>query len=841
MIPLIIRCLLCTLMLGSVAQAQSTLTTPGRPNATNGCDPAQMTAEQASRCDPARTMPSITTEPPQDGLSERTRPQARIRQPPLKKTEFETFAEDVTGHPLLTYGRILFEDVPSTFAPLDHVPVPADYVLGPGDELMIRAWGKIDLDARVKIDRDGQIYLPRVGALNVAGLRYSQLEGYLQSAIGALFKDFELNVALGQLRSIQIYVLGSARRPGAYTVGSLSTMVNALFVSGGPSATGSMRHIQLLRNNQVLGEFDLYDLMKRGDKSHDKPLLPGDILFIPPAGPQAAIAGSVEEPGIYELSPETTVAAAIAAAGGLTSLAETRRAVLERVEDHRQRRSEDFALDAAGLQRRLQDGDVLQILPVSPQFANTVTLRGNVAQPGRYAWHPGMRISDLIPSRDFLLTREYWNRQNHVVAASGQHQFGDPALRSYSATDKQERASSEEDRSPPQTLYRAQESPGSESERNRNQLEPGSPDTQDAEDSLPLEPRATRDDDGGEWQNNDSGGNGREEKSNASKPVDIVRIDAEINWRYASIERLDRNDLSPRLIAFQLGNALDDKDSPDNQRLQAGDVVTIFSRADIPLPVEEHATFVRIGGEVNAPGIYRVNPGDKLRDAVRLAGGLTPHSYLYASQLLRVSTRRIQEEQLRRSTEQMQRELSASFANNSLPSSNKENDQVQLSMRQALIARISAIAPTGRVVLEMKPDASTLDDIPDFTLEDGDRFYIPPKLSTVQVSGAVYNENAFRYQKDKLTTAYLADAGGATRDADVKRMFLVRADGTVVSRQSRGRKHQPSFEKATLLPGDAIVIPVRLNAGEGWKRLEEITGILSQSALTAASLAVIQK
>jgi protein involved in polysaccharide export with SLBB domain len=162
-------------------------------------------------------------------------------------------------------------------------------------------------------------------------------------------------------------------------------------------------------------------------------------------------------------------------------------------------------------------------------------------------------------------------------------------------------------------------------------------------------------------------------------------------------------------------------------------------------------------------------------------------------------------------------------------------------MRQALIARISSIPPTGRVVLEMKSDANTLEDIPDFTLEDGDSFYIPPKFSTVQVSGAVYNENAFRYQRNKLTTAYLADAGGATRDADVKRMFLVRADGIVISRQSRGHHQHTSFEKTVLQPGDAIVIPVKLNAGGGWRQLEEITGILSQSAITAASLAVIQK
>ena len=391
-VPMMSRLLLSTLCFCALAQAQSTLTTPARSNPSIPCEQIPATAEPSNRCNPTPSMPSSSSEPRLDGyglVETVDRPPAPMRRPPLKKTEFEVFAEDATGHRLLTYGRTLFEDVPSTFAPLDHVPVPADYVLGPGDELLIRAWGKIDLDARVKIDRDGQIYLTRVGTLNVAGLHYSQLEGYLHAAISALFKDFELNIALGQLRSMQIYILGSARRPGAYTVGSLSTMVNALFVSGGPSATGSMRHIQLIRNNQVLSEFDIYDLMKRGDKSHDRPLLPGDILFIPPVGPQVAIAGSVEEPGIYELNGETTVAAALQSAGGLTSLAETRRAVLERVEDHSSRRSEEFSLDSAGMQRRLQDGDLLQILAVSPGFANTVTLRGNVAQPGRYTWPPG--------------------------------------------------------------------------------------------------------------------------------------------------------------------------------------------------------------------------------------------------------------------------------------------------------------------------------------------------------------------------------------------------------------------------------------------------------------------
>src|SRR5581483_4938621 len=188
-----------------------------------------------------------------------------------EQTEFQNFVYSSTGQRLPIYGRNLFENVPSTFAPVDRIPVPADYVVGPGDELLIRAWGQIDLDARVVVDRNGQIYLPRVGSVTVAGLKYEQVNPYLKTAVGRIFKNFDLNVNLGQLRSIQVFVVGQAKHPGTYTVSSLSTLVNALFASGGPDATGSMRHIQLKRKNEVVSEFDLYDLLLNGDKSKDVP------------------------------------------------------------------------------------------------------------------------------------------------------------------------------------------------------------------------------------------------------------------------------------------------------------------------------------------------------------------------------------------------------------------------------------------------------------------------------------------------------------------------------------------------------------------------------------------
>jgi protein involved in polysaccharide export with SLBB domain len=248
-----------------------------------------------------------------------------------------------------------------------------------------------------------------------------------------------------------------------------------------------------------------------------------------------------------------------------------------------------------------------------------------------------------------------------------------------------------------------------------------------------------------------------------------------------------------------------------------------------------------VGGEINAPGVYRVNPGDTLRDVVEKAGGLTPHSYLYASIFTRVSARLAQEAQLRQSSEQMQRELVTKYANSAPQAGQSGADQqAQLAMQQAALARLTSIRPTGRVVLDMKPEAATVADIPDFPLEDGDTYYIPPRLSTVEVAGAVYNANAFRFEPGERLISYLNDAGGATREADPKRMFVIRADGTVVSRQSRNSHSHGSYDNLKLLPGDAIIVPEKLRVSSFMNNLLQATNLASQTAVTAAALSVVR-
>src|SRR6185437_4237166 len=226
-------------------------------------------------------------------------------------------------------------------------------------------------------------------------------------------RNFDINVNMGQLRSIQVFVVGQARRPGSYTIGSLSTLLNALFASGGPLPQGSLRDIQVKRGGKTVVHFDLYDLLLHGDKSKDVSLASGDVIFIPPVGPQIAVVGSVGNPAIYELHGKTTIQQALQIAGGRSNIAVDSQARVERIYDHAVRSIVEVNLPKSA-DFIMQDGDIVTINAIVDRFKNAVTLRGNVANPGRYVWHPGMRISDLIPNKDALTTRNYWQKKNDL-------------------------------------------------------------------------------------------------------------------------------------------------------------------------------------------------------------------------------------------------------------------------------------------------------------------------------------------------------------------------------------------------------------------------------------------
>ena len=340
-----------------------------------------------------------------------------LQLPPLVPTQFQEFVKEATGKSLSLYGYNLFEG--HKFSSLADVPVPANYVVGPGDEIDLKVWGMTDNMSRIPVDRNGQISIPKVGTITIAGTRADQLELVLRSHFAKVFKNFEISANVGRLRSMQIFVVGQARKPGAYMVSSLSTLMGALFESGGPASTGTLRNIQLVRAGQLVSTLDLYSFIHTGDTSKDSRLLPGDVILIPPAGARAAIHGATDKPAIYEfIQPEETLDQLLKYAGGKSTLSTPHKVQLERVDAKQikeQRLVQVIAMDPAGLATKLKDNDVVTLFKISPEFANAVTLRGNVASPLRYPFKPGMRVSDLIPEMEALIQADYYVRKNKFV------------------------------------------------------------------------------------------------------------------------------------------------------------------------------------------------------------------------------------------------------------------------------------------------------------------------------------------------------------------------------------------------------------------------------------------
>ncbi|HEY6351149.1 MAG TPA: SLBB domain-containing protein [Candidatus Angelobacter sp.] len=733
-------------------------------------------------------------------------------QPSEPDIEFQQFVANSLGYRLPIFGQNLFENVPSTFAPLDYVPVTPDYLIGPGDELVIRGWGQIDItNYHAVVDRTGAIYLPTVGAVSVAGVRYDRLNDYLKQAVGRYFKNFDLDVTLGRLRSIQVFVVGQVRRPGSYTISSLSTLVNALFASGGPSKRGSMRNIQLKRSGRVVTTFDLYDLIAKGDKSKDAQLMPGDVIYVPAIGPLVAMAGSVNVPAVFELRDHDTLADVIAYAGGLTSTAAGQQAIIERIDGRELRRADEFPLTVEGYKRELRDGDIVRFLHISGRFDNAVTLRGNVAVPGRYPWHEGMRVKDLIPNRESLVTEEYWRRQNNL----GQNPGGDSLqLQEQIINPSGEAAQAANPNGSPGFPSGISNNPALAGSMGAGNARTGQPGTLGDQDLASRVGRV-------EAQRMN-----QEELKNQ-----IKRSAAEINWEYAVVQRLDPKDLTSHLLPFNLGKAIAGDDS-QNLNLQPGDVITIFSQADMQVPIAQQSKFVRLEGEFGTAGIYQVEPGETLRHLVTRVTNFTPQAYAFGAEFTRESVR----EDLQRRLDEYVTGLQRSVE--STPAISPE-DQVRLAAQRQLAERMRQLRSTGRIVLELKPTASSVNDFPDMVLEDGDRLFVPFRPATVSVVGAVYNSNAFIFKPGKTVAEYLRLAGGPTRDGDRRHAFVLRANGATISNQHEVNLLVNNFNNLRLMPGDTIVVPQKLDRGAILRGFKDWSTIFGQFALGAAGIAAL--
>ena len=831
------------------------------------------------------------------------------QRPPLPldpPTVFQQMVANSLGRNLPIYGASLFRNPPSTFAPLNLVPVTPDYVIGPGDELRVHIWGQVTLNSRYVVDRSGNIYIPQVGTVHVAGQTFAQLQPYMKTQVSRVFRNFDLDVSMGQLRSIQVFVVGQARRPGNYTISSLSTLVNALFATGGPTPLGSLRHIELKRAGSLIVDFDLYELLLRGDKSNDVQLLPGDVIYIPPVGPQVAIAGNVKVPAIYELkSPDsTTLGDMLEMAAGLTNVA-SEKVRVESVDSRRMRNITDVSLNAEGRATILHDGDLLEVNAVVSQYKDAITLRGNVASPGRYSWRPGMRIRDLIPDKDALITRDYWLKRSqlgqpmltYVPTCLPKTPYGVPSLRygipigedegnpywrysstrnpylfglSFGAEDGSGKAQNqmeneglpEDEKSPIQTDggLDCEDAPGWQvspygindrsQSQSQSQLQSATASSQ-GNNALPNASYP-----GAFGQNGNFPNSGRANSSSASvgaavvnapvgqfKPRNDVKLsEPDIDWNYAVIERQSKENLTTSLLPFNLGKVVLQGDDSQNLELLPGDVVTIFSKADFRVPQSQQTRFVRLEGEFLASGVYSVKPGETLRDLVQRAGGLSPDAYLYGSQFTRESTRQVQQQRLNEYIDQIQLQVSTNAVNNAggaISAQDSAAAAAAAGQNQTIIDSLRRQRASGRVVLNLSADSRDVSQLPEMPLEDGDRFIVPRVPSTISVDGAVYNQNAFVYDPSRRVGDYIRLAGGANRDADKKRAYVIRAGGAVLSKQYSSSLRGSGFNSLHVYPGDTVVVPLNLSKGKSLRLIVDLAQIVGQFGIAIAAANVV--
>lgn len=678
-------------------------------------------------------------------------------------SQFQRFVQQATGQLLPLYGSSLFAN-PQTFRVDSSAPVPGNHIIGQGDEIKLQIWGGVEYAGSLTVDRNGQVHIPQVGTFLIAGTPAAQVEQVLRREIGKNFTNFQLSTSMGKLEGIQIYVVGQARKPGSYTLSSLSTLVNALFASGGPSAQGSMRHIQLKRRGQLVTTLDLYEFISQGDKNHDVTLQAGDVIVIPPVGPQVAVTGALDQAAIYELKTagSSTVQEILGLGGGMSVLASTHKALIERIDPTKTpaRQVENLLLDAQGMQSVLRDGDIVTLLGISPAFANAVTLQGNVAAPLRYQWFEGMKIRDLIPETNALITSDYYQRKNILVQSIDESQ---------------------------------------------------------------------------------TKGAGKDVEKRVRSMVD------QINWDYAVVERLDKKQLKTQLISFNLGRAILQGDETQNLTLEPGDVVTILSEKDLKLPADRQTRLIRVEGEVIAPGLYEIQPGETMVDLIQRIGGVTPQAYLYGMQISRNSVRARQQENLnlliRRLETQQQSEILYLMANRS--SSDAGSSAALMQQQQQLTkTRIDALRKlqsNGRITLELNPDGLNLASLPDLPLEDGDRIMIPATPGFISAMGAINNENVFIYKPGR-TVGEILKVAGLREEADKKAIFILRADGSIVGNATAG--WFGSINGLKLMPGDTIVVPEKMdkenNRNFVMRQFKDITQILSQFGLGVAAIKAIK-
>jgi polysaccharide biosynthesis/export protein len=790
----------------------------------------------------------------------------------------------------------------SQLIPMD-VPVGPDYVVGPGDGLSIDLWGGVSQRIYRVVDREGRVSLPEVGPLLVSGKSLADVQKALQDNLRSQFRQVSAEVSLTRLRTIRVYEVGDIANPGAYDISSLSTPLNALFVAGGPTQKGSLRIVKHYRGNQLVEAVDLYDLLLHGVKSDLQRLENGDSILVPPIGPQVTVDGMVRRPAIYELKDENNLASVLELAGGLLPTAALRHIEVQRLVAHQNQTM--LSLDIPEVDSdsevtkkleafEIHDGDRIRVFPIAPYNQDAVYLEGHVIRPGRYSYHAGIRVTDVIGSYKDLLP-EPASQYAEIIRLNAPDFH--PSVESFNLADAIANPSQapalhpmdtvrifsrfDFENPPTVSVWGDVRQPGTYRTSGQVHLsdavhlaggvapDASIDDTQvfrylpdgkmkifsvslnlalagDPSANILLESRdrllVHRSPDAIEpasaYIQGDVGKPGRYPLTTNMTVADLIRVGGGLkpsaDTQSADLTHYEWSSgaLTGHHQSLSISAALSGEAS-SNLSVSNGDVLTI---RELP-GWNDIGSSIAVRGEVRHPGTYGIRPGEKLSSVLERAGGFGPEAYPYGTVLMR---REVREMEINARLEMVRRLKQEQNNLKTLPETDADQKNAKLTAiaeTETTLQQLQANPPIGRVVIRIQPDVrawrNTASDVP---VRDGDVLVIPKKADYVTVSGQVFNPTAVSYRPGHSAKWYLSQAGGMTQLANKKAVFVIRGDGSVLAAKNNSGFWSGDPLSATLRPGDSIVVPeVAPRIGtRNWQNLFQAGQLAASAALAVA-------
>lgn len=738
----------------------------------------------------SQSFPSIEQVPSlslKDTLEKLMKPQVveETEIPEIKK-KLPSTIESSMGHNLKQFGYDVFAKIPKTLT-FQNIPVSEDYVLGPGDNLIIYIWGRLNQTLSLTVDRDGKIVLPEAGVVYVWGKSYGKVKSLIRDRLSAQYSGISVEVSLGALRTFPVYVMGEVASPGIYRITPLINPIQALSLAGGPQKTGSLRKIKIIKNDGREVILDLYSLLVKGKSFQFLTLDGGDIIFIPSIGDVVGIAGMVKRPAIYEIKSKENLLDVIELAGGLTPSAFIYRIQVERIIENKRKVVIDLKFsDYADFKKRgqkfyLNNGDFVNVSQIIHGKWNYVTIEGNVYKPGDYQLEEDWRVLDLINAalglkkgtylKNAKLLRYVGRGRRELISVDlGKLLKGDTTQNVKLEEWDSLRIYSEDEVTPVDsvTITGAVFKPGSYRLLKNMKLR-----------DLVFEAR------------------------NLRPEAETTRVEL-----YRTL-----GGAKPVIVSLDLT-----KKKTLEMKLMRGDMVHVRFKPEFFDRIE-----VTIKGRVKYPGTYPVTKGETFKDLIGRIGGFKDDAFREGIVFIRRDLKEMEKGMGKRLQANLRSEVLKQdyFTSPSYTSySGKEQLDFGKSVKvhQEILQSLTEIYQPGRIILDFS-------DTLNWTLElrDKDEIFVPPLYTTVQVIGAVYSPGAVIYEEGKDADYYIGKVGGPTKDADRKSIYVVKPSGYVDKKAKKvGR-------------GDTIVVPPELKTPPRiWIR--DLTQTVSQMAIIFVSL-----